>query len=85
LAYNNYFDVYGRVMNKHRNGLHKGIRWVTTVDENTAELVKSFLKMGVEIRHVKNMPPIDFAVSDKEMVATMQKLEQGGHNSIQNL
>ena len=86
LAYNNYFDVYGRVMNKHRNGLHKGIRWVTTVDENTAELVKLFLKMGVEIRHVKNMPPIDFAVSDKEMVATMQKLEQGGrHNSIQNL
>jgi hypothetical protein len=41
--------------------------------------------MGMEIRHVKNMPPIDFAVSDKEMVATMQKLEQGGHNSIQNL
>jgi hypothetical protein len=84
LAYDNYFDTYERIMVKYRKGQHKGIRWVTTVDQKSAELVKAFLKMGIEIRHVKNMPPIDFALSDKELIATIQKLEKGG-NSIQNL
>jgi signal transduction histidine kinase len=37
----------------------------------------------VTIRHVKNIPPIDFAVSDKEMIATIQKTEAG--QAIQNL
>jgi signal transduction histidine kinase len=31
----------------------------------------------VQIRHVKNLPPIDFAVSDKEMIATIEKTEAG--------
>jgi signal transduction histidine kinase len=84
LAYDNYFDTYERIMERFRKGQHKGIRWVTTVDQNTAELVKAFMKIGIEIRHVKNMPPIDFALSDKELIATIQKLEKGG-NSIQNL
>lgn len=84
LAYDNYFNIYERIMEKYKKGQHKGIRWVTTVDQNTADLVKAFLRIGIEIRHVKNMPPIDFALSDKEMVATIQKLEKGG-NSIQNL
>jgi hypothetical protein len=84
LAYDNYFDIYERIMEKYKKRQHKGIRWVTTVDQNTADLVKAFLRIGIEIRHVKNMPPIDFALSDKELVATIQKLEKGGQ-SIQNL
>ena len=36
-----------------------------------------FLNIGVQIRHVKDMPPIDFAVSDKEMMATIEKMEGG--------
>ncbi len=67
-TYNNYFEIYKDIMNKYRNGEHKGIRWVTTVDNNNLYLIKEFLNIGVKIRHVKNMPPIDFAVSDREMV-----------------
>ena len=40
---------------------------------NAADLIKKFLDIGVQIRHVNNMPPIDFAVSDKEMIATTEK------------
>src|SRR5207247_7050194 len=35
------------------------------------------------IRHVKNLPPIDFAVSDKEMMATIEKM--GGGEMAQSL
>jgi signal transduction histidine kinase len=78
LAYNNYFDVYEKTMVRHRNGEHKGIRWVTSIDRDSVEIVQQFLKIGMHIRHVKNIPPIDFAVSDKEMIATIEKLEGSG-------
>jgi signal transduction histidine kinase len=79
LVYNNYFDTYEKVMlNKYRKGEHEGIRWVTSItDEDNADLVRIFLNIGVQIRHIKNMPPIDFAVSDKEMMATIEKMEGG--------
>src|SRR5919197_1558300 len=78
LVYNNYFDIYEKVMQRYRIGDHEGIRWVTSiVDKDNADLVRRFLRLGVQIRHVKNMPPIDFAVSDKEMIATIDKMEGG--------
>ena len=79
LVYNNYFDTYEKVMvNKYRKGEHEGIRWVTSItDKDNADLARIFLNIGVQIRHVKNMPPIDFAVSDKEMMATIERMEGG--------
>ena len=38
-------------------------------------MIKEFLSVDVQVRHVKNMPPIDFAVSDKEMMTTAEKME----------
>jgi signal transduction histidine kinase len=79
LVYNNYFDTFVKVMtNKYRKGEHEGIRWVTSItDKDNADLARDFLNIGVQIRHVKNMPPIDFAVSDKEMMATIERMEGG--------
>ena len=78
LVYNNYFDTYEEVMLKYRKGQHHGIRWITSIkDKDSADLVRIFLDIGVQIRHVKNMPPIDFAVSDKVMMATIEKMEGG--------
>jgi signal transduction histidine kinase len=78
LVYNNYFETFEEVMLKYRKGEHHGIRWITSItDKDSADLVKIFLNMGVQIRHVKNMPPIDFAVSDKEIMATIEKMEGG--------
>jgi signal transduction histidine kinase len=77
LAYNNYFSLYEKIIGKYKNGEHKGIKLVTAiVDKDATDLIKRFLDIGVQIRHVKNMPPIDFAVSDKEIVATTEKIEE---------
>ena len=62
-----------------KNGEHRGIRLVTNVDKNSIDVIKEFLKLGVQIRHVKNMPPIDFAVSDKDMIANLHEVEVDHH------
>ena len=77
LVYNNYFNVHKKIIDNYKNGEHKGIKLVTTiVDKDAADLIKKFLDIGVQIRHINNMPPIDFAVSDKEMIATTEKTEE---------
>jgi signal transduction histidine kinase len=74
LAYNNYFDIYRKTIDKYKNGQHEGIKIVTTIeDREAADLVKKFLDIGVQVRHINNLPPIDFAASDKEMIATTEK------------
>jgi signal transduction histidine kinase len=78
LAYNNHFNNFKMIIDKYKNGEHNGIKIVTTiVDNDGADLVKKFLDIGVQIRHVENIPPIDFAVSDKEMIATTEKTAVG--------
>ena len=77
LVRNNYFDTVEKIMEKARHGDHDGIRIVTAINRENVELVGSFLKIGVQIRHVKNLPPIDFSVSDKEILATIQKSDYG--------
>ncbi|HZI72400.1 MAG TPA: hypothetical protein VFD60_14695 [Nitrososphaeraceae archaeon] len=83
LVYNNYFGSYERGMQEYSKGEHKGIRLVTSIDRDSLDIVRKFLSIGVEIRHVKNMPPIDFAVSDKQIIATIEKFEGG--QMVQNL
>jgi signal transduction histidine kinase len=88
LIYNNYFDLYKKTIVKYQNGRHKGIKWITSItDKKSAELARKFVDIGVQIRHVRNMPPIDFAVSDKQMVATIEKVDSKGIRGsiIQNL
>jgi signal transduction histidine kinase len=77
LVRNNYFDTVEKIMEKISDGDHDGIRIVTAINRENVELVGAFLKIGVQIRHVKNLPPIDFSVSDKEILATIQKSDYG--------
>jgi signal transduction histidine kinase len=85
LVYNNYFDLYEKIMNKYKQGEHKGIKLLTTItDKDAADIVKKFLNIGVQVKHVNNMPPIDFALSDKEIIATTEKTE-GSEEIIKSL
>lgn len=83
-AFNNYFDVYEKVVQKKKLDNHRGIKIVTSLnDKNDIELIKNFINAGIDVRHVKNIPPINFVASDREMIATIQKTESG--QLIQNL
>ena len=82
-SYNYFFKIKKKLLEKQKKGKHKGIRYITTVDKNNIELVKTYLSYGIQIRHVKNLPPMSFGVSDKEMSATIEKMEGG--RKIQSL
>lgn len=83
LIYNNFFDLYKRVLYKNKNRKGNGIRWIINVNEGNVGLVKTFLALGIQIKHIKNMPPMYFVVGDKELNATIEKMDGG--NMVQSL
>ena len=92
LVYNNYFEEYKRIVaDKQRTttaagekgSVSKGIRWITSIEKDSVELVKVFLNAGVQIRHLKNVTFMNFAVDDRYFYATIDKMENGTH--INNL
>jgi two-component system sensor histidine kinase VicK len=78
-----FYDIMKKLLDKQRRGEHKGIRYITNIDKVNIELVKEYLKSGVQIRHARNLPPMSFGFSDKEIAATIDKMENG--KRIQNL
>ncbi|HYO06006.1 MAG TPA: HAMP domain-containing sensor histidine kinase, partial [Phototrophicaceae bacterium] len=78
LIYNRFFEAYKDALKRYRNKKHKGIRWVVSINnKKDIELVKVFLKEGVKIHHVNSEPLLSFALSDKILNSTIEKMEKG--------
>jgi two-component system, OmpR family, sensor histidine kinase VicK len=75
--YNYFFKIKKKLLEKQKKGQHKGIRYISRIEKDNIDLTKIFLNYGIQIRHVKNLPPMSFGVSDKEMSATIEKMEGG--------
>lgn len=76
-SYDNFFEIKKKLLQRQTEGRHKGIRYITNIDQDNAQLAKVFLDAGIQIRHIKNLPPMSFGVSDKEIAATIEKMEGG--------
>jgi two-component system, OmpR family, sensor histidine kinase VicK len=72
-----FFDVKKKLLDKQRRGEHKGLRYITNIDDKNLELIKLYLKSGIKIRHVGNLPPMSFGISDKKIAVTIEKMENG--------
>ena len=78
LIYNNFLNHYKKLLDKYKRGESKeGIKWICNIEKESLTLVKIFLNMGMQIRHVKNLPPVNFALGDREINATIEKMEDG--------
>ncbi|MFL6422680.1 MAG: ATP-binding protein [Nitrososphaeraceae archaeon] len=79
LVHNNFFEEYKKIIDKHRRDRQgKGIRWITSIiDKDSIDLVKIFLNAGIQVRHVRNLTPMSFAVDNKHFYATVEKMEEG--------
>ncbi|MBV9175787.1 MAG: HAMP domain-containing histidine kinase [Nitrososphaeraceae archaeon] len=78
LIYKNFFDEYKRIAERHKEGGEgKGIRWIISIDKDSIDLVKIFLNAGVQIRHLKNLTPMKFAVDSRNFYATIDNMEGG--------
>ena len=76
-SHNYFFDLKKKLLDKQRRGEHKGIRYITNIDNGNLHICKLYLKRGIQIRHMKNLPPMSFGVSDKEIAVTIEKMEGG--------
>jgi two-component system sensor histidine kinase VicK len=89
MSYNYFFDSYKRIVDNYGAGKEKedddddddgnggGLRWIINIDKNNLSLIKTFLESGIQVRHTKSMPPLNFGVSDKDVALTIEKMEGG--------
>ena len=72
MSYKYFFDTYKKIVE------NEGMKCIVNINKKDGiGLVKVFLNAGIQVRHVKNMPPMNFGVSDKELAATIEKMEGG--------
>jgi two-component system, OmpR family, sensor histidine kinase VicK len=79
----NYYDnevqtATERVRKNNNNASEgsKGFRWISDFEKEDIDIVQHFLDLGVEVRHVRNIIPMTFAVTDKKLIATMQEVKE---------
>jgi two-component system sensor histidine kinase VicK len=72
-----FFEIKKKLLDKQKRGEHKGIRYITNIDDQNLTLVKLYLEYGIEVKHVQNLPPMSFGVSDKKIAVTIEKMEDG--------
>ena len=77
LIYNHFFEPYRKVLDSYRKDEHEGIRYITTINKDNEDLATLLLNEGIQIRHTKNLTPLNFSISNKEFQATAEKLEGG--------
>jgi signal transduction histidine kinase len=82
LIYNNehFIKAYKSLLKRQKEGkVNEGIRWLTFIEDKQehVDLVKKFLELGVSIRHVNNLPPLYFALNEKNFQGTVEKMEKG--------
>jgi two-component system, OmpR family, sensor histidine kinase VicK len=63
--------------NNNNNKTEKAARWIGDIDKDSIDIIKTYLDSGMQIRHVKNMPPMNFAVSPNQFYATIDEMKGG--------
>ena len=82
-TYNYLFEITNKLLDRSKKGQHKGIRYISNIDRDNVDIAKLLLHSGVQLKHIKNLPPMSFGVSDKEIGATIEKMEHG--KAVQSL
>ena len=79
MVYNNFFNLYKDIVEKQKRGEGKGIKWLTYIDDkkNSIDLVKTFLNAGIQVRHIKNLPSMNFSVDTNSIQATIERMDNG--------
>jgi len=84
-AHNYSLQAFKTILQLHASGKHKGIRWITNIensqDEKLLQIIRTFINLGMQIRHISTIPLMSFGVSDKEIGLTVESLQGGALNA----
>jgi two-component system, OmpR family, sensor histidine kinase VicK len=61
-SYDHFLNIKKKLLDKQKKGEHKGIRYVTIIDNDNINLVKAILNSGIQIRHVRNLSTIQLSL-----------------------
>jgi two-component system, OmpR family, sensor histidine kinase VicK len=67
--------MQGRLLDGSKRG--NNTRWVGTINKDNIQLIKVYLDLGMKIKHINHMPPMNFAVSSKELYITIDEMKGG--------
>jgi signal transduction histidine kinase len=74
----NYPKFHIKILQKYKKGDHRGVKWITTINtKSDAEEVRFFLNQSFQIRHVKDTLFTNFAVSDKMLLSSIDRINPG--------
>ncbi|HET7389663.1 MAG TPA: ATP-binding protein [Nitrososphaeraceae archaeon] len=82
-SYTHFFETKKKLLDSQKKAEHKGIKVITIIDKSNRKLARILVDAGIQIKHVRNLPPISFTLSDKQIAVTIEKMEASG--AVQNL
>ena len=85
LPYNSFLELFNKILKKQRRRESEGIRWIMRIEKDSVDMVKKFLNLGIRIRHVNNLAPINFAVSKHGLITTVEEINDGKMGMVQNI
>jgi hypothetical protein len=70
-AYTHCLNVFKDIFDRHLHNIHEDIRWIMKIDDihqdsRLFEAIRTFTKLGMKIRHVKNIPPMTLNVRQRD-------------------
>jgi signal transduction histidine kinase len=85
LVYNSFFDVYQKIMDKYDRGYHNGVRWITSIScKEDVETVKLFMDLGIKIRAIKSLYPLNYMICDKVFLSNIDEIDNNKQRKIIN-
>ncbi len=83
LVYNSLFDIYQKILDKYDRGYHRGIRWITSINcKEDVEVARLFMDIGIKIRNIKNLPPLNYLISDKLFFSNIENFNDFNERKV---
>jgi signal transduction histidine kinase len=80
LGHENYLEIDEKTNKKFSDG---SVKWVTSITNmKDVNIVTLFLKQGIKVKHISDIPSINFVISDKYFASTTEKVS--GRETISN-
>ncbi len=75
LGYNHLIEFYREILKRPKNEKQERIKWITSINnkEDTG-IVKLLIQEGIHVRHVFDMPFVNFTISNRHFASTIEKL-----------
>ena len=85
MANQSFFNLHQKIMDKYERKYHDGIRWIISINgKEDVKLLRLFMDIGIKIRHIKSLPIINYVVTDKIFLSSIQNNDPLIHDNMIN-